>query len=236
MGDFCSLSKTEQVKHMAYIYVKVYGDEVFTAKNIDKYFVLSHLQAPTNTYQHFKELLIDNVFIKYKYGYVFQRDAFRNLEKEFSESKPKRKISKTLRGLLSKIKDKNKIIFLEEAVSCYEIKAYRASIILTWLLVMDHIHEYVFNKKLSEFNVALSKQKLKIKNIKKKDDFLELKESKFIEICRSASIITGDSKKILDEKLGIRNSCAHPNDVIIKESKATNYIEDLIHNIISKYN
>jgi len=221
---------------MAYIYVKVYGGEVFTVKNIDNYFALSRLKTPPNTLIYFKQLLNKNVFIRHKNGYVFHRDAFRILERKFSESKPKRKTLKTLRDLLKKINDKNKKEFLEEAVSCYEIKAYRASIIMTWLLVMDHLYEYVFHKKLSDFNVALYKKKLKIQNVTKKDDFLEIKESTFIEICRSAGIITNDSKKILDEKLGIRNSCAHPNDTVIKESKATYYIEDLIYNIILKYN
>lgn len=57
----------------------------------------------------------------------------------------------------------------------------------------------------------------------------------FIEFCRTAKIITNDERKILDEKLDIRNSCSHPNNIKISESKATRFLEDLIDNILIKY-
>ena len=72
--------------------------------------------------------------------------------------------------------------------------------------------------------------------IKTTDDFSELKESKFIEVCRSAGIIINDVRKIMDEKLGIRNTCAHPNSIKISKAKVTSYIEDIVNNIIIKYN
>lgn len=62
-----------------------------------------------------------------------------------------------------------------------------------------------------------------------------LKESKFIEICRSANVISNEVRKILDEKLGIRNTCAHPNSIVISESKSTSFIEDLIENVMLKF-
>jgi hypothetical protein len=106
---------------------------------------------------------------------------------------------------------------------------------MTWLLVIDNLFEYILEKKLSEFNKALSSQNLKIKAISQKDDFGELKETKFIELCRSANIISNDVRKILDEKLGIRNTCAHPNSIIVAESKATSFIEDLVDNVLSHF-
>ena len=65
--------------------------------------------------------------------------------------------------------------------------------------------------------------------------FSDIKESVFIEVCRSSNVITNDVRKILDEKLGIRNTAAHPSTVKIHESKVVNFVEDLVDNIIIKY-
>lgn len=211
--DFCSMSYIEQVKYMAYFFVKISEDQVFQSKNISHFFYLARIDKPANVSNMFTILKKRKVFIPVKGGYFFHRDEFRLLEEEFSKNKPKVKISKTLRSLLQKMKDENKRIFLEEAIQCYEIDAYRSSIVMIWLLVIDHLYEYIIQNKLPDFNNALKKQNLKIKSIVQKEDFSELKESKFIEICRSARIISNDVRKILDEKLGIRNSCAHPNNI-----------------------
>jgi hypothetical protein len=39
-------------------------------------------------------------------------------------------------------------------------------------------------------------------------------------------------KKILDEKLDFRNTCAHPNDIIVGDAKLVSFVEDLVHNVI----
>lgn len=99
------------------------------------------------------------------------------------------------------------------------------------------MYEYVLAHKLNEFNSALSKQPWNSKRLKiaKKDDFGEIKESDFILVCRSARIITGDVRKLLDEKLGFRNSCAHPSSIAVGDSKVLSFIEDLIDNVVAKH-
>jgi hypothetical protein len=59
-----------------------------------------------------------------------------------------------------------------------------------------------------------------------------LRECGFIEICRSAKSITNDFRKILDEKLGCRNSYAHPSGIKITKVKAKSFIEDLLDNVV----
>ena len=66
------------------------------------------------------------------------------------------------------------------------------------------------------------------------DDFADLKESEVIEICNSANIITKDVHKILAEKLGRRNSAAHPSSVTIGQLQAEEFIDDLIKNVVLK--
>lgn len=139
--------------------------------------------------------------------------------------------------IISKVQEDNKRRFLSEAIDCVTIRAKRATVIMTWCSTVDHLYDYILAKKLSDFNSALCRRPdfyngIQVSN---KDDFSDIKESVFIEVCRSAGIISKDVRKILDEKLGIRNTCAHPSDVEIHDSKVVNFIEDLIDNVIIKY-
>ncbi|MFL6513944.1 MAG: hypothetical protein ACJ8M1_02865 [Chthoniobacterales bacterium] len=143
-----------------------------------------------------------------------------------------------LRNLLAKIKSPNQEGFLSEALACLEVKAYRASIIMVWLLAIDHLTDFILAKHLTAFNAVLAAntdKRVKVSIVANKDDFGDIPESKFIEFCRSAKIISNDVRKILDAKLGIRNTCAHPSGVQILEAKAVDVIDDLVNNVILKY-
>jgi hypothetical protein len=107
---------------------------------------------------------------------------------------------------------------------------------MTWNLAMDHLFAHIIKHKLADFNAALSKDKgVKTDAITRRDDFTEIKETKFIELCRAAGIISNDVRKILDQKLGTRNSCAHPSGVTVNKSKVIDFVEDLVDNIILKF-
>ena len=88
---------------------------------------------------------------------------------------------------------------------------------------------------ISFIEIKRTVTEITIKKISNIDDFSELKESKFIELMRSEKIISNDIRKILDEKLGIRNSASHPSPITIEGHKATEFILDLVENVILKY-
>lgn len=142
-----------------------------------------------------------------------------------------------LQRLVAKVSDENRKKFLAEAIACLGVQAKRATIVMTWLVMLDHLFDYILVHKLGDFNAALKKRSDRVAalTVAGKDDFAELKESVFIEVARSAGIISNDVRKILDEKLGIRNTFAHPCAVEIHDTKVINFIEDLVDNVITKY-
>ena len=142
-----------------------------------------------------------------------------------------------LTALVGKISGDAEQRFLAESIACVEVKARRAAVVMVWAMTVDHLERYVLGHKLNEFNVAWAKRPdNKGRSIVTQDDFLEIRDERtFIEILRSATIITNDVRKILDEKLGFRNTCAHPNDIVIPESKVLAAIEDLVYNVVLKY-
>ena len=142
-----------------------------------------------------------------------------------------------LTSLVGKISGDAEQRFLAEAIACVEVRARRAAVVMIWAMTVDHLERYVLSRKLPEFNGAWARRTdNRGRTITTQDDFLEIRdESTFIEILRSATIITNDVRKILDEKLGFRNTCAHPNDIVIPESKVLAAVEDLVYNVVLKY-
>jgi hypothetical protein len=238
IDDFDKLTDKEQVKLLSYFHITAHGKEYFTTTDIKEEFDAQKLRQPSNVSSELSNLgrMKPPIVLKDKKGWTFHRTAKKDLDEIHLGTSHKRAISITLRGLLKIVTGKEQQLFLEEAIICFEVKAFRASIIMTWLLCLDVLYEYILQNKLTEFNASIQAHgKYKKIQIAKKDDFTDIKESDFIELCRVAKIITGDVRKILDEKLDFRNTCAHPNTIVVNEPKVIAYIDDLVTNVITKY-
>lgn len=235
---FEGLTQKEQVKLMSFFFCVESGTDTFLPAQIRDCFDRENLRLPANTTNEFIKLAKEKppVFIKKGSGYSFERNAKKSLESTYLGTTHKQAISTTLRDLITKVVSKEQQTFLEEAISCFEIKSYRAAIVMSWLLTMDTLYEHVLKSKLSDFNNAIQVHgKYKKVTIKSKDNFSDIKESDFIELLRVAKVISNDTRKILDEKLDFRNTCAHPNTVVIKETKAISFIEDVVENVVLKF-
>lgn len=212
----------------------------FKPRQIDECFEECHLQAPSWTRVHLNKNSKGRSakFLKTKYGYKLSRATSIAAHSLLGHDTQVVQTSRELEGLSARLAEGAEQEFLNEAISCFHIGANRATITMVWILTLDHLFRYVLKKKLNEFNVVLAKnadKRVKITSVSSRDDFGEMPESKFIEFCRSAKIISNDVRKILDQKLGIRNTSAHPSGVQIHRSKVVDFVEDLVSNVVLKY-
>jgi hypothetical protein len=222
-----------------YLTVELQG-EIATAKEIDTCFESCHLNPPANTSARLSEGAKSNrkKYIKTKHGYKLHRTLRDELTKRLGATPIVAQTSPALRTLESQLPTGVTREFLSETLDCFEVGANRATIVMSWCLAVDHLQDYILKSKLTEFNAVLSAntdKRVKTKCIRDKDDFGDIPELKFIEFCRSARIISNDVRKILDQKLGTRNSAAHPSAVKFGKAKVVDFVEDLIENVILKY-
>jgi hypothetical protein len=239
--NFNVMKNSQRIEYFVYYLSKYSGLESIKAKNIENCF--NELSIPP--FSNISRYLNDNAKKKKGFEQKFIKKSdnsfklTRNYEDEIKlnivEDNLVKDLSILLRDLLSKVTNNEENNFLEEAIKSFEIGAYRSAIIMTWILTIDHLYTYILSYKKQEFINSLKKINSKI-SIYCKDDFSEIKESQFIEICRNAQIISNDTRKILDYKLGIRNTFAHPSTTVLTKNKALEFIEDLIVNVILKYN
>ena len=143
----------------------------------------------------------------------------------------------SLELLVGKIATDAEKEFLAETIACIQVSAKRAAAVMVWELSVSHMQDYVLAHKLAEFNRALAaRPDYPGLTINTKDDFAEIKkEVHFIETLRGGGIIGPDVRKILDEHLGFRNTCGHPNTLKISETKVVAMIEDLVENVVLKF-
>lgn len=236
--DFAKWDTRKQIDYITYYLTGANGGSC-SAKEINNCFVELSIKPYKRLAQYLSENASDGngKYVKGKTGgYRLERRMQDDIRNEVENEPVKIQVSNQLKDLIQKIKNTNEKLFLIEAINCYKVEAFRASIVLLWILGIDHLQNYIFGNKLDEFNIALSKNPdKKMSKIVNYDDFSELKESKFIELAKSAGIISNDIRKILDEKLGIRNSASHPSGIVFSGHKTTEFALDIVNNIVLKY-
>jgi hypothetical protein len=234
------LSASDLISFFTYYLIVEAGGDVATATAIDRCFRDCDLAEPRNTSAFLSKGLKgpSPKFVKANGGYRLHRNHREDLATRLGTHKAALQTSSVLRKLEARITAAAEKGFLTETLDCFEIGANRATITMCWILTIDHLCEYVLKSHVAAFNSELAKvtdRRVKVTKIQSRDDFADIPEVKFIELLRAAGIISNDVRKILEEKLGIRNSCAHPSGVSIKPSKVVEFVDDLVENIVLKY-
>jgi hypothetical protein len=154
-------------------------------------------------------------------------------------TKPMAKVASELRKHLARIKDPQIRSFVEEAVGCLESGYYRAAVVLSWVGAVSVLREHIIIKKLDEFNTEadrrFSARSWKWKEAKTRDDLGQMKESEFLDVLETLSIIGKGVKGELKKCLDLRNSSGHPSSLKIGESTVAYHIEVLILNVFSAF-
>lgn len=211
----------------------------FQPADVKKCYDELHLDRPQSFSGYFSNLLGKGL-LKNASGYRLENSVREKFDAQYGNREITVQVTHLLSSLPEKIPDLAEQTFLKEALICYRHGAFRAAIVMTWNLAYHHFCDYILKKHLPAFNarwplVYQGHHTKKQKTITNMDDFAEeLKESQVIEICNSAGIITSDVHKILTEKLGTRNSAAHPSSVNIGQLQAEEFIDNLIKNVVLK--
>lgn len=238
--DFYNADTIEQTDYIAFYLVHYKRADSFISKDILAVCNEINLQPHGRLAQYLSEQaklkVAGKKYIKLAKGYQLHAPYRNLLNQQIAKTPVLVSLDVELERQIAAVGDIYERELLEEAARCYKVKAYRAAVVMIWAVVMSHMYAYVFASHLADFNLAISRDSDKrLKLIKRIEDFGEMKETKFIALLRSSGIITNDVRKILDEKLGTRNSAAHPSKTHLKESKAIEFGHDLLDNIVLNY-
>jgi hypothetical protein len=236
VSGFDKLTPRDKIKIFAWFLHTHRKQETFDNAAIRTCFVELHMADP-NVAQYLSRMVNYKDLIKSKEGYKLGRSVRGDLDKKYGTHHTVVAISKILENLPAMVPNIGERAFLQEALKCYRIEAYRSCIVMTWNLAYAHLLDWILKdtKRLASFNAAITKRypkKIGL-SITKYDEFLdELKEHEVIEICNTSSIFNSNIVKILKEKLTRRNIVAHPSAVVVVQSQADDVVTDLVNNVV----
>lgn len=144
-------------------------------------------------------------------------------------------IASGLRTHLPLISDPETKSFLEEAIECFEHGLLRAAVVLSWVGAVSVLHKHVVGSHLSTFNTEAKRRDAKWRIAKNADDLGRMKEMEFLTMLEAISVIGKNVKQELESCLRLRNSCGHPNSLIIGDARASAHVEILLLNVFQKF-
>jgi hypothetical protein len=236
---FDKLSVKSQCLLLAF-FLRRAGDTDFEFSALEKAFSSVGLALPAGAVE--SELVKHSTgrrssFVKVEGGrYSLSADGVDEVEEYLRQIAGLRAGVECLTHLTGKLHPDSEATFMPEVRAALDSSSRRSVVVMFWLVTVDHIQRVVLSRHLEDFNRAMQRRtEYSSHEIRKQDDFDEIrKEKHFIEILSSGGIVTHDVRKLLDEKLDFRNTCAHPNAVVITDSKVVAFLEDLTHNVLLK--
>ena len=237
---FIDKSHAEKIKIFGW-YLHVHkGMASFKGADIKKCYDTLHFPAPSSFGGYFSNLVISKELLKNASGYRLSASAREKTDALYGNKGYTVKITSLLLKLPEKIPDLTERTYLNEALDCYTARAFRAAIVMTWNLAYYHLCDFILKKHLTAFNARWQisfpgHHRRAMLSISKMDDFGDkLKESEVLTIAKDGNIISKDVCKILSDKLGKRNSAAHPSSVKIEQLQTDDFIDDLVKNVVLK--
>ncbi len=237
VDGFDNLPPREKIRLFAWHLHTNGGKDVFDNAMIRSCYDQLHLAVP-NVAMYLPRLAEAKPpdLVKVKGGYKLERSVRAALDAKYGVHYSVVQVSKLLADLPGKVPDLAEKNFLVEAMKCYRVEAYRACVVMTWNLAYSHLLHWILaeSRRLNDFNSAIPRRfpKKPPMAIAKYDEFEELKKSEVIEVCNSAALVNGNIIRILKEKLGKRNTAAHPASVIVVQSQADDVVTDLVNNVV----
>jgi hypothetical protein len=154
---------------------------VFTSGDVTRCLNEAHLVKPSSVASFFASMSKRGkpILLKRRNGYVIEQQALSHLDKKYGQRVATAKIDRLLSELPSQIPLAEEREYLEEALTCFRHRAFRAAIVMSWNVAYAHLCSRILQTHLSLFNrqLPLSYPKADIKSVANLDDFQQLRES-----------------------------------------------------------
>ena len=175
--------------------------------------------------------------VKMPEGWILTPSGRRYLQEKYLPNDPisTKEVALGLRSHLGKISNPETREFVKEAIGCLEADLKRSAVVMSWIGAISILYDYVVANRLADFNAGAKQIKQDWKTAVTKDDLAKMREVDFLEILGHLSIIGGNVKEELKNRLRLRNSCGHPNSYQVGKHQVEAHIEFLILNVYEKF-
>jgi hypothetical protein len=236
--NFAAKSHPDRIKAFGWFLHAQRNVAGFKTADITKCYRDTHLDEPANMARFLDSLTEKKPpeLLKSGGSYRLSQPVRERLDRVLGTAEMVVAVEKMLTDLPGKITDEGERLFLNEALTCYRHGAFRAAIVMVWNLTYDHVARWVLAdaQRLAEFNTGIPKRNPRKAHvtIATRDSFEDLKEDETVDIFGALTGVSANVKRALKEKLGRRNTFAHPSTQTITRAQVDDMITDLVNNVV----
>lgn len=133
----------------------------------------------------------------------------------------------TLERVIAKVPDPDVRDYLEEAVKCLKVGAFRACVVFLWSAAIRTIQSDLMAKGGKAVAAAVQKHDAKARAVKSLNDFAYIKDATTLLAAKELGILDKNEKDTLTEALNLRNRCGHPGKYRPGVKKVSAFVEDI---------
>ncbi len=237
VDGFADMGHADKVRLFAWLQHHLFKRDRFNTGDINWCYDALVYQT-SNTSQYLKNME-GKELLKDASGYRCEGKFRAKYDAKYGEHQITLSVRQMVQNLINLLPELGEKDIFQEALICLKHDAGRAAIVMVWNIAYYHLCQYILKNSLKDFNDRISIRYPKkwtvadMPLIRKYDDFGdEMSEREVIEVANSAGIITGGMHKVYVEKLGKRNSAAHPSQIHVTQVQAEGFIDDLIRNTV----
>jgi hypothetical protein len=141
-------------------------------------------------------------------------------------------ISESLRSDMLGIADADQRDYLEEALKCLGVGAYRGAVLMGWEACMDNLYVKIEQAGLGAFHQACTQFIKKPRAVKTKNDLEYYKDSELLKAAERLGLFDRNVRAALERQLGLRNRCGHPGDVKPRIHTVNAFFEEIIQYVL----
>jgi hypothetical protein len=133
----------------------------------------------------------------------------------------------TLAHVIAELKTDDVRDYLEEALKCLQIGAFRACVVFVWTAAVRTLQIELMAKGAAAITSAIQKHDPKAREIKRIEDFSYIKDATSLLAAVDLGILDKNEKDTLLEALNLRNRCGHPSKYRPGIKKVSAFVEDI---------
>jgi hypothetical protein len=238
VSGFGALTHAEKIKHFGWYLQTERGQETFRAPDIRTCYESAHLDPPVNLPRSMNALTEKKPpdLLKRNGAYRLHANPLAELTKLYGRPESTVAVEKAVAELPVKLTSASERLFLEETLTCYRNHAFRAAIVMAWNLAYDHLLHWILKEpsRVTAFNTEVARRFAKkgYSAVAVRSDFEQMKEAEVIDAAGVLPGITDNMKRTLKEKLGRRNTYAHPSTMTVAKPQVDDMVTDLVNNIV----
>jgi hypothetical protein len=232
VAEFDSFTHADKIRFFIWV-LHADGKEHVQASDVTRCYDAINLTQPANIHQQVKTLEKQKDLLPSKQGYRLAKHLRDRLDAKHGSRPVTVQVHELLTKLPASLQSPDYRDYLDEALKCFRVGAWRGAIIMAWCLAFDHLCDYVLAdaKRLADFNSITSKWKKPV-TISQRSDLQELMESQVVTVCRDAAITDKTQTKCVQRNLGIRNDAAHPSGAKFSQPQAEAFIIEVVQTIV----